>query len=203
MKRSVFYIIIAALLFGPNVTFALIIEDGYTPGLTLDDYETLLMTGGGVGSLNLEDNSSATIIGTSPLEQFSGGIWYMTLVGYSTLDFSGGEVHEIAIASYATATLSGGRIDNIYSQQFAWIQEGDPPVWVPNPHITMVCDIESVFHNTQTNLLTGDWLDGSSFSIQLVDVDGYSPAIENILFIPEPATIILLALGAALIKRKR
>ena len=82
------------------------------------------------------------------------------------------------------------------------IQEGDPPVWVPNPHITMVCDVDSVFHDTGTNILTGDWLDGCSFSIQLVDVDGYSPAIENIQFIPEPATLILLAVGCALIRKR-
>ena len=96
-----------------------------------------------------------------------------------------------------------GRIDHIYSSQSAWIQQGDPPVWVPNPHITFICDVESVFHNTSTNLLTGDWLDGNSFSIQLIDVDGYSPAIENIQFIPEPATIALLIAGAFFLKRRR
>ena len=47
MKLSVFYIIVAALLFGTNVTFALIIEDGYFGALTLEDDDTLLMTGGG------------------------------------------------------------------------------------------------------------------------------------------------------------
>jgi hypothetical protein len=104
--------------------------------------------------------------------------------------------------SYATAILSGGLISIIESQQFAWMQEGDPPEWVPNPHITMVCDLDSVFHDTQTNLLTGDWLDGTSFSIQLVDIDGYSPAIENIIFIPEPATLILLAVGFAIIRKR-
>jgi hypothetical protein len=153
--------------------------------------------------LNLEDYSSAIIQGTSSLEEFVGGIWLLSQVGYSTLDFSGGEVHQFDIGSYATATLSGGLIEEIRSYQFAWIQEGDPPVWVPNPHITFVCDVESVFHNAQTNLLTGDWLDGSAFSIQLVDVDGYSPAIENIIFIPEPATLVLLAAGVLLLRKDR
>lgn len=127
----------------------------------------------------------------------------MGSAGYSTLDFSGGEVHVFDIGSYATATLSGGLIEEIRSYQFAWIQEGDPPVWVPNPHIAFVCDVESVFHNAGTNLLTGNWLDGSAFSIQLVDIDGYSPAIENILFIPEPTTIALLLTGAFFIKRRQ
>ena len=137
------------------------------------------------------------------MEQGYGGIWEINQGGYSILTFEGGEVHEIAISSYATAVLSGGRIDNIYSQQIAWIQEGDPPVWVPNPHITIDCQLDTIFHDTQTNLLTGNWLDGSAFSIQLVDVDGYSPAIENIIFIPEPATLLLLGFGTFLIRKKQ
>ena len=149
------------------------------------------------------DYSIATIQSTDPLiDEFTGGIWQLTMAGYSYLDLSGGDIHEMVIGSYATATLSGGRIDNIYSQQVAWIQEGDPPEWVPNPHITMVCDVDSVFHDLGTNILTGDWLDGSAFSVQLVDVDGYSPAIENIRFIPEPATLLLLTLGTALIRKR-
>ena len=158
MKKHVLYLIIGILLLNPNVTFALIIEDGYTPSVTLEDHETLLMTGGGVGNITLKDYSSATILGTSSLEQGYGGIWTINSAGYSSLALSGGEVFQLAILSYATATLSGGRIDYIYSSQGAWIQEGDPPVWVPNPHITFVCDVESVFHNTGTNLLTGNWL---------------------------------------------
>jgi len=149
------------------------------------------------------DNSSGVILGTDPLvDEFNGGIWMIIQAGYTNLDFSGGEIHQFDIGSYATATFSGGRIDYIYSYQFAWIQAGDPPEWVPNPHITFICDVESVLHNTQTNLLTGNWLNGSPFSIQLVDIDGYSPAIENICFIPEPATLLLLTLGAALIRKR-
>jgi hypothetical protein len=202
MKLKVLFLLWTVLLLNAYFTGAIIIEDGFFGALTLNDDEELLMTGGGGDSLTLKDYSSAIIQGTSPLEQGTGGIWYLRLAGYSTLDFSGGEVHEIAIASYATATLSGGRIDYIYSSQSAWILQGDPPVWVPNPHITIDCQLDTVFHDTQTNLLTGDWLDGSSFSIQLVDVDGYSPAIENIIFIPEPATLLLLTFGAALIRRR-
>ena len=152
--------------------------------------------------MTLKDYSSAIIKGTSPLEQGTGGIWYLGSAGYSTLELSGGEVHELDMNSYATATLSGGIIESIWSYQSAWLQEGDPPVWVPNPHITIDCQLDTVFHNTQTNLLTGNWLDGSAFSIQLVDIDGYSPAIENIIFIPEPATILLLTLGTVLIRRR-
>jgi hypothetical protein len=117
--------------------------------------------------------------------------------GYTYLYFSGGEIHQLDVHSYATATLSGGMIEEIWSYQSAYTVSG-----LYNPHITIDCQLDSVFHDTGTNILTGNWLDGSSFSIQLVDVDGYSPAIENIIFIPEPATLILLAVGCAIIRRR-
>ena len=203
MKRYILLLIVAVLLLNTNFADALvIIEDGYFGALTLENDDTLLMTGGGGDSLTLLDDSSAIIQGTSPLLEGFGGIWEIDQGGYSHLIFEGGELNKLDMHSYATAILSGGLINIIENQQFAWIQEGDPPVWVPNPHITMVCDVDSIFHNTGTNILTGDWLDGSAFSIQLVNVDGYSPAIENILFIPEPATLLLIALGAALIRRR-
>ena len=203
MKIFVLSVLIVIVLTIPAdaTIYDYIIEDGYE-SITLNDYETLLMTGGGGYHFILNDYSQATIIGTSTLEQGYGGIWEINQGGYSILTFEGGEAHEIVISSYATAVLSGGRIDNIYSQQFAWIIQGEPSEWLPNPHITFVCDVDSVFHDTGTNILTGDWLDGSSFSIQVVDIDGYSPAIENIIFIPEPATLILLALGFTIIRRR-
>ena len=125
------------------------------------------------------------------------------MLGYSNLEFYGGEVHELSIGSYATAVLNGGRIDRIGSYQSAWKYGGDPPELFPNPHITIVCDLDSVNHNIQTNILTGNWLAGVAFEIQLIDVDGYSPAIENIQFIPEPATLLLVGAGGLLLRRKR
>ena len=112
---------------------------------------------------------------------------------------SDGEVHEIAIINNATATLSGGLIEQIWSQQIAWVRQGEE--YVPMPHITIDCLDWS--HSTETNILTGHWLDGSAFSIQLVDVSGYSPAIENIQFIPEPMTLALLGIGALALRRKK
>jgi hypothetical protein len=202
--RSLYCSILFVCVVAPALATYTYVIDEYGPVPDLYGTETLLMIDeGGDHMLNLWDYSSATILGTSPLEEFVGGIWFLGLAGYSTLDFSGGEVHELDMNSYATAILSGGLIEEIWSYQFAWIIQGEPSEWVPNPHITMVCDVDSVFHDTGTNILNGDWLDGSSFSIQLVDIDGYSPAIENIIFIPEPATLTLLALGAVLVRKKR
>jgi len=182
--------------------YGYVIESGYHPGFSLHDSETLLMTGGGAGSLVLWNNSFARIEGTSPLQQGFGGIWNLDMLGHSNLEFYGGEVYELAIGSYARAVLAGGRIDHIWSSQSAWTHAGDPPVLVPNPHIEIIYsgDLPTVDEN---NLLTGAWGDGGVFSIQLIDVQGYSPAIENIFFTPEPATLLLLLGGVSLMRKRR
>lgn len=160
------------------------------------------MTDGGFDNLILHGDSFATIDGTSGLLEGSGGIWYLDLSNDSNLNMSGGQVHEIAIINNATAYLSGGLIQQIWSQQIAWRQAGNPPVPVWNPHITIEC--LDHFYNTNTKLLTGHWLDdGTAFSIQLIDVQGYSPAIQNIQFIPEPVSLFLLGLGGLFLRQRR
>jgi hypothetical protein len=186
-----------------NADYDYVIEDGYSEGLTLNDYETLLMTGGGVHVLDVFDYSHAEIWGTTPyIDEHNGGIWMLTQAGYSFLDFLGGEIHEFYIASYATARFSGGRIDEIWSYQTAWMFGGDPPELVPDPHIEIVCldwDWDDI-----TNVLTGTWADFSTFDIQLVDRVGYDPVIENISFtiVPEPASLLLIAAGGLMLRRR-
>ena len=178
------------------------VTEGYVEIPRLNSSESLLITGGGTGSFDMRDSSLAFIQGTSSLEQGVGGIWSITQLGESYLEFSGGELNELIIASDATCVLSGGKIDNISSTQIAWeYDDSDPPALVPNPHITIIYsgDLPTV---DMSNIMTGLWGDASAFSIQLHDVSGYSPVIENIQFIPEPATLTLLGLGGLLIRRK-
>ncbi|HPD48037.1 MAG TPA: PEP-CTERM sorting domain-containing protein [Anaerohalosphaeraceae bacterium] len=203
MKRSTMvFLIVVTCGMAAQAGYDYVIESGY--GLPqLNGSKTLLMTGGGGDGLMMTDHSFARIEGTSPLQEFYGGIWTLLVGGEAHLEFAGGEVHQLDLGTYGTAVLSGGRIDLLSSRQNAWKYDGDPPVLVPNPHIMIVCELDSVNYNTQTKILTGNWLDSSPFNIRLIDEAGYSPTIDNIQFIPEPATLVLMGFGAFLLHRRR
>ena len=145
------------------------------------------------------DSSLVSIENTSTLGDGTGGIWQINPFDISNLEMSGGQVNMISINNNATAYLSGGLIQQIWSYQYTTTF---------GPHITVVYSGDLPTYNETTNLLTGLWGGGDPFSIYLSDVPadsyGYSPAIDNIQFelIPEPATFVLLGIGALMFRRK-
>jgi hypothetical protein len=200
------FTMIALLSVSPMVIagYDYIITEGDFVGLTLQDHQSLLMTGGGGDILSLSDWSTGRIEGTSPYNEYPrGGIQVLQLGGYSHLDFYNGDVFHLSMTTYSTAALYGGKFQEIRSSQVAWKYAGDPPIQVPNPHIEMF--VRDWLYNPANMRLTGTWGDLSSFNIKLIDVQGYSPTIDNIQFtiIPEPVTIGLLALGGLWIRRNR
>ena len=143
-----------------------VIEEGRYGLPSLEDYETLLMTGGGGDSLNLDDHSLARVEGTSPLEEGYGGIWHLNVYGEAHLEFLGGEVHQLDLGTYGTAVLSGGRIDRLSSRQNAWKSRTAASCTSCRiRHITIVLRFAFRGSNTQTNILTGNWLNGTAFNI--------------------------------------
>ncbi len=140
------------------------------------------------------DHSQATIIKTSPLVEGDGGIWEIRATAYSNLTFTGGAVHRLTIGTYATAQISGGQIDQIWSSYA-----------LPDPsRIILTCNPGYLLSYTNDIVtgISGTWRDGSDFNIQLVNPAGSSTVFSNMTIIPEPATMLLLAVGGMLIRRK-
>lgn len=205
MKKIALCIMSSYLFVGISLAYTYEIYEYSPSDILYNDESIIFYDEGGMYELTLFDSSSATINGTSDLIEGSGGIWLVSMSSDSSLEMSDGQIHELAIHNYATAYLSGGLIQQIWSSQNAWTYAGDPPVLVPNPHITIVYSGDLPDWDAGTNILTGLWGSGDPFSIQLIDVSGYDPAIENIQFelIPEPATIVLLGLGGLLIRKRK
>jgi len=201
MKLSIITTILLLCLISTTFAYDYVIENGFVGALTLEDNETLLMTGGGIDSLTMEGGSTATIQGTSPLDEFLGGAWYILCAYHSHLDVTGGEIYEIDFANGGTATLSGGSIVQIHSYQLTW----DPKslVYVYNPHIEIICRDYS--WSAPTNILTGTWQDYTTFNIHLYDHAPYDPVIDNIKFtiVPEPFSLLLLSAGGTILARRR
>jgi len=100
MKSFVFtFVVLLSIAFSANAA-TYNIDDGYFEAITLNGHETLLMTGGGY-RLTLDDHSQATILGTAPLVEHQGGIWWLRMSGEEDcyLDFSGGEIYEFTIGN--------------------------------------------------------------------------------------------------------
>jgi hypothetical protein len=173
--------------YGPGQDFA---------SKTLYNSDSVLIAGGQGTTLTLFNSSYARIESTTPLgTNPKGGVWTTEAAGASTLDVFSGEVGEIAVLSNAEVRLYGGRLNYLYSYQ-------QVPT-VSDKHIDIFC--KSYGYNSTSGILTGTWGDDSAFSIQLVNVSGYTPAIDNINFtiVPEPLSLSLLALGGLLVRRYR
>ena len=164
--------------------------------LTLNN-ESLLVTGAGALSIDAYFSSYVEVRGTAPLEQLVGGIYTLDLSQTSSLYQYGGEIGLLTLRKSATAVISGGQISYINSFQNVPTDDAG----VTYPHITFICDMDSV--DLTGDLLTGNWLDGSSFSVTLSDQTGYDSVYSNINFIPEPATLLLLGIGGLLLRKRK
>jgi len=193
MKRLIPFLFLlsffVSMSFG-EIVFDYTISDTYVGGYTLNS-ESLLVTGAGAIQIDAKGESYVEVQNTAPLEDNIGGLYILNLDDFSTMNYYDGETNLFRIMGDATATFSGGRIDYISSYQDSDLIK----------HITFIADLDSI--DLTGNLLTGNWLDGSGFSVTLLDQSGYDSVYSNINFIPEPATLLLFGLGVIGLRRRR
>jgi len=179
--------------------------------LYLIDNDSLVMTGGEIDWLDLDDWSVATIENTEPItDTETGGIWTVDMGDYSTFNLEGGEINfieawwestinmtggylnYIVMSGESKAYLSGGTIDDLWRIPL----EGGEPIKEAMIHVFCL----DYLYDPPGNLLTGHWSDNSAFSINL-----NIPSSDYIEFhiIPEPCSVLLLGLGALILRRKR
>ena len=169
----------------------------------------LVVDGGGADIIEMRNSSKLEVWSTTPFVAGYGGIWDIRLKNNSHLDYFGGQTEELSLRHYSTAKLYGGHIDYISSYQkvfdviVGWDKQGKP---IFNAHIEMF--VRDYKYNPATMRITGTWEDYTTFNIKLLDQSSdprFDPAIDNIKFtiIPEPASLILLALGGLVLRRKK
>ena len=140
---------------------------------------------------------------SSPLGLDVGGIWDIHLVNYSELIYLDGLTDIITIGSDATAELRGGSINYIDSMQNTDITHIDlycQPGW------SWLYDDEDLDGIDEIVGITGLWEDNSDFTIGFINdcTFGYDPVYMNInvVEIPEPASLLLIAAGGLLLRRR-
>jgi hypothetical protein len=194
MKRLIpcllLFPVFVTISFG-EIVFDYTISDAYYHGMLTLNSESLLVTGAGALAIEAIGESYIEVQDTAPLEDNIGGIYSLYLTDASAMRLYDGEMGGFSTYDDATATVSGGRIDYISSYQDSDIIK----------HITFIADLDSI--DLTGNLLTGNWLDGSGFSVTLLDQSGYDSVYSNINFVPEPATVALFGLGGLLLRRRK
>jgi hypothetical protein len=160
----------------------------------------LVVDGGGADWIEVRNSSRLEVWSTSvPLGLDVGGIMDLVILN-SHLDYYGGLTEELTIGGQnATVYLAGGRIDFISSYQYVTWVDGKPTG--QHIHIHAQDGWEWKYENGLIKGVKGLWLDGSAFDIRFIDKAGYDPVWANV-YIPEPASLLLMTLGGLLLRRR-
>ena len=185
---------------------------------TPPDYTTVDMTGGFVHNLRPYDSSIINMTG--------GEIQTLETFITSTANISGGSIYGVSAWDYTTVNLSvtgnvttlGARVSGTINMMGGTAEYlGALDSGTVNIYGGLITESLGAWNDAVVNIygydfnydpmggsrdggqLTGFWLDSTAFIIDLKGSDTYS----HINLIPEPCSLLLLALGCLFLKRKK
>lgn len=154
---------------------------------------TANLSGGLTKALDASDTSTINISG--------GEVWDLSASGQSEISITGGEVEWLSLSSGSQALVLEGDVTNLWAQSFSTVDiYGYDLIY------------DSQYHYDRTRQiwegqLTGFWQNRAPFSITTWDQETYNHIVLHNLgplpSAPEPGTLLLLGLGAVLLRRSR
>ncbi len=165
---------------------------------------TVNISGGSMGSFLTYDSSVVNISGGSVTYLSANNSSYVDISDGTlnslyandsvTINIFGGSVSEsFSACAYSTVNISGGALNDLYVQDTSTVI-----FYGQNFNLSPGLDLvgERV---TGIGIMSGQWIDGTPWSVD-IKLNGSSATI---LVTPEPATLLLLGLGAAMLARKK
>ncbi|HIJ53263.1 MAG TPA: hypothetical protein HPP66_08935 [Planctomycetes bacterium] len=160
------------------------------------------VSGGDIATLRSRDSSSVNVFGCSIYELYADDrgtvhIWDNAHVDIlrtrsdSMTTVAGGTLGLISASRFGTVNLIGGLV-------YDYLAAGDSGII--NIYGYRLTKIDTGGHYG-SGFVSGEWLDKTAFNIDLSGADTYSRVILH--EIPEPATVLLIAVGSVCLRKRR